>query len=139
MKVAVSACLLGTNCKYDGGNNFSPVLAEFLKDKQVVPICPEVLAGFPIPRPRIERRGTLILNEHGEDVTEACLMGVSKALMILEGQGIDLVILQSRSPSCGVKQIYDGTFTGKKINGQGVFAEALTGAGYVVMDIEDLK
>lgn len=139
MKVLVSACLLGQNCKYNGGNNYSRALAEFLKGKEVIAVCPEVLAGFPIPRPRIERRNGRIFNEYGEDVHEACLAGVRKALEQIEGQDIGLVILQSRSPSCGVNQIYDGMFTGKRIPGQGLFAEELIKAGYKVMDIEDLS
>lgn len=139
MKVLVSACLLGRNCKYNGGNNLSPKLLEFLKDKQVVEICPEVLAGFPTPRPRIERRNGRVVNEFGADVDDACRAGVAKAMAQIAGQTIDLVILQSRSPSCGAKQIYDGTFSGKLIVGQGVFAEELTKAGYKVLDVEDLE
>ncbi|MBO5247977.1 MAG: DUF523 domain-containing protein [Clostridia bacterium] len=138
MKVLVSACLMGRDCKYNGGNNYSPRLAEYLKGKQVVEVCPEVLAGFPIPRPRIERVNGRVFNEFGQDVHDACLVGVEKAVDIAKSEGVDLAILQSRSPSCGVNEIYDGTFSGVRIAGQGVFAEALTKAGFCVLDVEDL-
>ena len=138
MKVMVSACLLGRDCKYNGGNNYSPALAEYLKDKTVVEVCPEVLAGFPIPRPRIERVNGRVFNEYGKDVHEACLAGVGKAVDLARKEKVDLVILQSRSPSCGVNEIYDGTFSGVRISGQGLFAEELVKAGFSVLDIEDL-
>lgn len=134
----VSACLLGRNCKYSGGNNYSAKLAEYLKDKEVVEICPEVLAGFPIPRPRIERVNGRVFNEFGEDVHEACLSGVQKAVEIAKAEKIDLAILQSRSPSCGVNEIYDGTFSGVRIPGHGLFAEELLKSGFRVLDVEDL-
>ena len=137
MKIAVSACLLGQNCKYNGGNNFSSALAAYLKGHEVVPVCPECLV-FPTPRPRIERRGDRVINEFGEDVTETLMEGVRRSVFALKEQGVDLVILQSRSPSCGVNQIYDGTFSGVKIPGRGVFAEALIKSGFSVKDVEDL-
>ena len=137
MKIAVSACLLGQNCKYNGGNNFSQPLAEFLQGHTVLPICPEVLV-FPTPRPRIERFGALVLDENGWDVSALCREGVARCVASLEGQGVDLVILQSRSPTCGVKEIYDGTFSGVRIAGQGLLAEALSARGYRVMDVEDV-
>ena len=139
MKVMVSACLMGRDCKYNGGNNFSSALAEYLKDKEVVEICPEVLAGFPTPRPRIERVNGRVFNELGEDVHDQCLAGVQKAVKIALQEKVDLAILQSRSPSCGVNEIYDGTFSGVRIPGHGLFAEELMRAGISVLDIEDLQ
>lgn len=139
MKVMVSACLMGRDCKYNGGNNFSSALAEYLKDKEVVEICPEVLAGFPTPRPRIERVNGRVFNELGEDVHGQCLAGVQKAVKIALQKKVDLAILQSRSPSCGVNEIYDGTFSGVRIPGHGLFAEELMRAGISVLDIEDLQ
>ncbi len=138
MKVMVSACLMGRDCKYNGGNNYSEKLAEYLKGKTVVEVCPEVFAGFPIPRPRIERVKGRVFNELGQDVHEACLAGVQKAVDVAQKEKVDLVILQSRSPSCGVNEIYDGTFSGVRIPGQGLFAEELVKAGFKVMDVEDL-
>ncbi len=138
MRVLVSACLVGRNCKYSGGNNYSQKLMDFLADKEVVEICPEVLAGMPIPRPRVEIFGGKLINEFGKDVDKQYREGVEKALQQIKGQDIDLVVLQSRSPTCGVHQVYDGTFSGKLLDGQGVLAEALIKAGYKVIDIEDL-
>ncbi len=138
MKVMVSACLMGRDCKYNGGNNYSPKLAEYLKDKEIIEVCPEVLAGFPIPRPRIERVHGRVFNELGEDVHDVCFVGVQKAVDLAKAEKIDLAILQSRSPSCGVNEIYDGTFSGVRIPGQGLFAEELTKAGFRVFDVEDL-
>lgn len=138
MKVMVSACLMGRNCKYNGGNNFSQKLAEYLNDKEVIEVCPEVMAGFPIPRPRIERVHGRVFNELGEDVHDACFVGVQKAVELAKNEKIDLAILQSRSPSCGVNEIYDGTFSGVRIPGQGLFAEELILAGFRVLDVEDL-
>lgn len=111
MTVLVSACLLGENCKYNGGNNASPAILEFLKDKQVIPICPELLAGMPSPRPPVEIKDARVIRKNGEDVTDAYCSGVQKAMQRAAQQPIDLVILKSRSPTCGVGQRYDGTFT----------------------------
>ena len=137
MKIAVSACLLGENCKYNGGNNFSSELAAFFAGHEVVPLCPEALV-FPTPRPKIERRGDRVINEFGLDVTEDCVAGVSACVESLRGQQIDLVILKYRSPTCGVREIYDGTFSGVRIAGSGVLAEALLREGYRVTDEEAL-
>lgn len=138
MKVLVSACLVGRNCKYNGGNNYSEKVMEFLKDKEVIEVCPEVLADMPSPRPRVEILNGKLIDEFGNDVDEKYRNGVAKTLEQIQGQDIDLAILQSRSPTCGVKQIYDGTFSGKLLDGQGALAEALVKAGYKVMDLEDL-
>lgn len=138
MRVLVSACLLGRNCKYNGGNNDCPRVHEFLRDKEVVEICPEVMAGMPVPRPSVEIAGGLLKDINGKDVDAVYRRGVCRAMDEIADKEIDLVILQSRSPTCGVKQIYDGSFGKKLISGQGIFAEALIKAGYQVMDVEDL-
>lgn len=137
MTVLVSACLIGENCKYNGENNASPAILEFLKDKEIVPVCPEILAGMPAPRPPVEVNGNRVLRKNGEDVTDAYCSGVCKAMQIAAQQPIDLVILKSRSPTCGVGQRYDGTFTGTLVNQSGLFAEALQQAGYTVKSSDD--
>ena len=104
MTVLVSACLLGENCKYNGGNNASPAILEFLKDKQVIPICPELLAGMPSPRPPVEIKDARVIRKNGEDVTDAYCSGVQEAMQRAAQQPVDLVILKSRSPTCGVGQ-----------------------------------
>ena len=92
MTVRVSACLLGENCKYNGGNNASPAILEFFKDKQVIPICPELLAGMPSPRPPVEIKDARVIRKNGEDVTDAYCSGVQKAMQRAAQQPVDLVV-----------------------------------------------
>lgn len=138
MKIMVSACLLGENCKYNGGNNYSPELVCLLEGHTVIPVCPEVLGGLPTPRVPAEIVNGKVMNRNGESVDDAFRKGAEKALEIAMREKPDLIILQSRSPSCGVKEIYDGTFSVRKIPGQGIFAELLEKAGFNVIDVEDL-
>ncbi len=138
MKIAVSACLLGENCKYSGGNNKNEAVLEFIKDKEVIPICPEVAGGLPTPRVPVELVEGVAVNKEGVNVDNEFRKGVEETLKKLEGQGVELVILQPRSPSCGAKQIYDGTFTGTLVAGQGMTAKALAEHGYRLVEPEDL-
>lgn len=137
MKVLVSSCVLGKNCKYNGGNNYNSRVMEFVKDKEVVEICPELLAGLPIPRPSAELVDGIVMGIDGKNVDKEYRYAVDMAMKKIEYLDIDLVILQSRSPTCGVNHIYDGSFTGKLIKGQGLFTQALIRAGYKVIDAED--
>ena len=138
MKIAVSACLLGENCKYNGGNNYSKKLVEFLKGKEVISICPEVLGGLPIPRKPAEIVDGEVKLENGSSVDYEFKKGAQIALDKVIDNQVDLVILQSRSPSCEVNNIYDGSFSGKLIDGKGVFAKLLVDNGIDVIDVEDL-
>ena len=139
MKILVSACLLGENCKYNGGNNYSPVVAEFLKDKEVLPICPEMMAGMSCPRTPIEIVDGVLMDRDGNNVDAAMREAVAKVMEMIRKEDIQCAVLQSRSPTCGVNQVYDGTFSGKLISGSGVLAQALKDAGYQVIDAEDIK
>ena len=139
MKVLVSACLLGKNCKYNGGNNYSPEVINFLKNKEFIEICPEILAGMSAPRPPVEIVNGKVMDNSGRDLDKQYRLGVSKAMEMVKDQNISVAILQSRSPTCGVNQIYDGTFSRKLVSGQGILAKALKDAGYEVIDVEDLK
>ncbi len=139
MKILVSACLLGENCKYNGKNNYSERVAAYVAGHEVIPVCPEVLGGLPTPRDPSEIVAGAVTNCKGVNVDRQFRKGAEEALRIAEENHIDLAILQSRSPSCGVKQIYDGTFTGRLIPGQGVFAELLQQHGFRVLDCEKLK
>jgi len=138
MKIMVSACLLGENCKYSGGNNKSEKLLTFLSDHEVVPVCPEVMGGLPTPRLPAEIVNGVVINKAGVSVDREYRLGAARTLEIAQREQIDLAILQSRSPSCGVKQIYDGTFSSTRIPGQGVTAKLLMEHGFRVMDIEEL-
>ena len=138
MKIMVSACLLGENCKYSGGNNKDERVLSFLEGHEVIPVCPEVMGGLPTPRPPAEIVGAAVINREGISVDEQFRTGAKMALEIAQREKIELAILQSRSPSCGVKEVYDGTFSGTRIPGRGVFAQMLVENGFAVMDREDV-
>lgn len=128
MRVAVSACLLGRRCKYNGGSNEDARLIELIAaaGHEVVPVCPEVAGGLPTPRPRSEIRGGAVVDEFGASVDAAFRAGAARELArIREGGPLDAAILQPRSPSCGVGEVYDGTFSGVLVPGDGVFAALL--------------
>ena len=139
MKILVSACLLGENCKYNGGNNASPAVAEYVKGKEVLPVCPEMLAGLGCPRTPIEIVDGVVLDRNGRNVDAELRDAVARIMELLRGEEIHCAILQSRSPTCGVNEVYDGSFSGKRIAGSGIFAQALKNAGYRVIDVEDLE
>ena len=137
MKYAVSSCLLGENCKYSGGNNKNEELLAFLADKEVISICPEVLGGLPTPRACAEIQGERVVNTEGRDVSEAFRKGAEEAIRIIREFGADLVITQPRSPSCGKGIIYDGSFTGTLIKGNGIFVQLLEQSGITVKTCEE--
>ena len=139
MKVLVSACLLGENCKYNGGNNYNPAVVAHARGKEVLALCPEMLAGMGCPRTPIEIVDGVLMDRSGNNVDAAMREAVANAMEQLRGEDIECAILQSRSPTCGVNQIYDGSFSGKLIPGSGIFAKALRDAGYQVIDAEDMK
>lgn len=137
MIIGVSACLLGENCKYNGGNNKSKKLKDYVKGHTVVPVCPEVMGGLPTPRDPAEIVGGVVRQKRpfrGRRISRRRPGGTEK----IKDAGAELAILQSRSPSCGVKEIYDGTFTGHLVKGKGVFAAMLEEEGIRAMDVEDL-
>ena len=136
MKVVVSACLLGRNCKYNGGNNRDQRVAEFVSGRDVIPVCPEECLG--VPRVPMEIRDGKLINREGISVDKAVRDAVEAILTELKGQDIDCCVLKSRSPTCGVRQVYDGTFTGTLVEGKGVLAQALHDAGYAVIDAEEV-
>ena len=138
MKILVSACLLGENCKYNGGNNLSPAVLKFLEGHEVIPVCPEVEAGMDCPRIPVEIVNGVLTDQKGNNVDAPMRRTIQKRLQELENQGIDCAVLKSRSPTCGVRQIYDGTFSGTLIEGAGLFAQALKDAGYRVLDSEEV-
>ncbi len=138
MKIMVSACLLGENCKYNGGNNFSEKVMDFLEGHEIIPVCPEVSGGLTVPRTPSEIVNGVVMASNGRDVDLEFRTGAEICLKKALEENVDLVILKSKSPSCGVKQIYDGTFSGRLIEGQGVFARLMTENAFHVMDEEDL-
>ena len=105
----------------------------------MVPVCPEVLGGLPTPRCPAEIVDGVVMNREGISVDRQFWLGAEKALAIAKENQVQLAILQSRSPSCGVKEIYDGTFSGTKIPGQGIFAKMLMDEGIPIVDVEELQ
>ena len=138
MKIMVSACLLGENCKYSGGNNRSEKVLAFVQGHEVFPVCPEVMGGLPTPRFPAEIVDGVVMNREGVNVDREFRLGAQQALEIAKREQIELAILQPRSPSCGAREIYDGTFSGRRIKGQGVFAALLMQHGFAVMDADEL-
>lgn len=138
MKILVSACLLGKNCKYNGGNNLNQSVLDFIEGHKVIGVCPEQLGGLSTPRLPAEIVDGVVTNKEGISVDNEFRKGAQAALTIALDNKVDLAILQSRSPSCGVKEIYDGSFSGRKIEGQGVFAKLLAKHDIKVLDAEDV-
>jgi uncharacterized protein YbbK (DUF523 family) len=125
MKIMVSACLLGTNCKYNGGNNRNEKVLQFLKGHEVIPVCPEVMGGLPVPRKPAEIINGKVYNKEGISVDREFREGAEKALQMALEKKVDLVILKARSPSCGPGPVYDGTFSHTLTDGMGIFARML--------------
>ena len=131
----VSACLLGQNCKYNGGNNRNDDVVEFCRTHKYVTVCPESAGRLPSPRPPAEKVGSKIMDKNGNDLTEAFIRGAEISLKScmemarLSGEEIEGAILKANSPSCGVGHIYDGTFSGTLTEGNGVFAGMLRRLG----------
>lgn len=125
MKILVSACLLGENCKYNGGNNRNEEVLKLAEKHQIVPICPETFAGLPSPRVPSEIRDGRVYSKDGIDLTDAFNDGAEKALYVAEESGCQVAILKERSPSCGFGKIYDGSFTGELTFGNGIAAQLL--------------
>lgn len=138
MRILVSACLLGKNCKYNGGNNLNQRVLDFIEGHEVIGVCPEQLGGLSTPRLPAEIVDGVVMNKEGISVDTEFRKGAQVALATALENKVDLAILQSRSPSCGVKEIYDGSFSGKKIKGQGVFANLLAAHGIKALDAEDV-
>ena len=148
-KILVSRCLLGHAVRYDGGAH-GPVerLRRWQAEGRVVALCPEVAGGLPTPRPPAEipgGQGTAVIDGllavrsmEGADVSAAFLAGAQAALELVRAHGIRLAVLKARSPSCGNRENYDGSFSGRRVPGEGVTAAALRRAGVQVFSEEEL-
>ena len=137
-RILISACLVGDNVKYDGGNNKNPLISKLLEKYELVPFCPEVEGGLSIPRHPCEQRGEQVINDLDEDVTDEFNRGADLALNICLYLKITKAILKERSPSCGVHSIYDGTFSHKVIDGSGVTAALLKRKGIMVYSEDEI-
>ena len=141
IKVLISACLLGDNVKYSGGNNLTLELVILLEkyNVDIVKVCPECFAGLPIPRVPSEIKETKVFSKDGRDITEEFLSGAEKTFKIAKENQIDFAILKERSPSCGRSYIYDGSFSGKVIQGQGLTVRKLNEENIVIFSEENLE
>lgn len=139
MKILVSACLLGVNCRYDGTGQMKEKIKKLMSDHQLVPVCPELLGGLKTPRCPAERQGNRVVTREGEDVTAAYRRGAEETLKLGKLFGCSRAILKERSPSCGCGKIYDGTFTKTLTDGDGVTAALLKAYGIPVVGDEHLE
>ena len=140
MDILVSACLLGTLCRYDGASRPCGELARLeVLGHRLIPVCPEVMGGLPTPREPSEIRDGRVVSRDGRDVTEAFWRGAQEAEKIARACGCECALLKERSPSCGSGTIYDGTFTGRRVPGDGVTAALLKANGIEVFGETELS
>jgi len=136
-KILVSACFLGINCKYDGTSNKNEKILKLTKDFILIPVCPEILGGLPTPREPAEQKEKRVITRSGKDITKYFEKGAKEVLKIVKILKIKKAILKQKSPSCGCGKIYDGTFSGKLIKGDGVTARLLKENKIQVFSEED--
>lgn len=139
----VSACLVGINCRYDAKNSKNDWITELVNQGKAIPVCPEQLAGLPTPRNCCEicsydDGDRKVISNDGRDLTQEFILGAEKTLEIAKNNNIKSAILKSKSPSCGCGLIYDGTFTGQLIEGNGLTTELLLQNGIKVITEKDL-
>jgi uncharacterized protein YbbK (DUF523 family) len=138
-KILVSACLLGIDCKYSGGNNYNEKVLEYIKDYEVIPVCPEIMGGLSTPRPPSERVGNKVINNQNIDVTKEYIKGANETLKLAKLFDAKKALLKAKSPSCGKGKIYDGSFSGTLIEGNGVTVDLLQSNGIEVITEQDLE
>ena len=138
MRLLISACLLGCGCRYDGASKTHPLAEALARRYELVPVCPEQMGGLPTPRPPAERRGDRVVTRTG-DVTEAYHRGAEEAWRLCSLLDCRAAVLKERSPSCGSSIIYDGSFTGKRIPGEGVTTALLRRSGITVFSENQLE
>ena len=138
-KILVSACLLGIDCKYSGGNNYNEKVLEYIKDYEVIPVCPEIMGGLSTPRPPSERVGNKVINNQNIDVTKEYIKGANETLKLAKLFDVKKALLKAKSPSCGKGKIYDGSFSGTLIEGNGVTVDLLQSNGIEVITEQDLE
>lgn len=138
-KILISACLVGDKTKYDGKSNYTPLIDKLLEKYELVPFCPEVEGGLSIPRKKSEIKDGNVINEEGKDVSKYFLKGAELAYNICIYLGIEVAILKDRSPSCGSKEIYDGSFSNRLIKGKGITASFLEKKKIRVISEEEIE
>lgn len=138
--ILISACLAGVNCKYNGGNNLNEDIKKLVSEGKAILVCPEQLGGLTTPRSPseiIDLESSRVISKEGLDVTKEFIKGAEETLKIAKNAGTNIAILKSKSPSCGYGKIYDGSFTGKLIKGNGITADLLMKNNIKVYTEED--
>ena len=138
MKILVSSCLLGENCRYKGDNCKNEKVLALKGEHELIGVCPEVMGGLSTPRAPSERVGDKVLSSEGKDVTENYRAGAEAALKIAKREKVDYCVFKAKSPSCGCGKIYDGTFSGKLVEGNGVTSELFLKNGFSIKTEESL-
>lgn len=136
--ILVSACLLGLDCKYSGGNNINEKIIKLKYKYNLIPVCPEQLGGLSTPRNPAEISGGLIIDSDGNDITTFFKKGANETLKIAKLFDCHIAIMKSKSPSCGFGKVYDGSFSGKLIPGIGFASQILQESGITVVSDEDI-
>jgi uncharacterized protein YbbK (DUF523 family) len=134
----VSGCLIGVKCSYDGKARPNKKLIEMFKMGELLPVCPEMLGGLLSPREPAEQKGKKVITKSGKDVTKEFAKGAKEVMALVKKYNIKEAILKARSPSCGSRKIYDGTFSGKLIDGDGVLASILKRKGIKIITEEEV-
>jgi len=137
MKI-VSACLAGVKCRYDGESQPCDKILELVRNGEAIPVCPEQLGGLPTPRAQAEQQGAKVIAKDGADVTNEFHRGAIEVLNLAKLAGCKEAILKSKSPSCGSGVVYDGTFTGTLIEGDGVLVRMLKENGIKVFRDDEI-
>ena len=133
MNILVSACLLGRACRYDGQSKPCDAVIALSKKHNLIPVCPEMDGGLSCPRVPCERIGDRVVNKNGEDKTAEYKKGADIALETALKNGCKYAIMKAKSPACSSSEIYDGSFSGTLIKGNGVAAELLKNSGITVL------
>lgn len=139
VKVAVSSCLLGTNCRYDGKNSYNELVLSLKDNFELIPICPEILGDLKTPRVPSEIKGNRVINKEGIDVTSNYLNGAKKTLKIAKDNDCKVAILKSKSPACGKGLIYDGSFSNKLVKNDGICAKLFKDNGIEVYSEKEIQ
>lgn len=138
MKVIVSACLAGIKCRWDGETRPCKKVIDLVKQDKAIPVCPEQFGGLTTPRPPAEQKGGKVVTKDGKDVTREFKRGAREVLKIAKLVGCQLAILKSKSPSCGSGKVYDGSFSGALVDGDGVLTTLLKKNGIIVKSERDI-
>ena len=141
-KILVSACLFGgAPVRYDGKSKeeTSELFIQWKQEGRLIPVCPEVFGGLPVPRSDAQRQGSRIIARNGRDVTAEYIKGAEEAVRLADDENVICAIMKEKSPSCGSSRIYDGTFTGTLIEGEGLAVQLLRKAGVKVFSEEQLN